>query len=73
MLVKDIKAFIKKKKKKSKQQYGRKRYRNVSEDKKQNLVEYRKEKNYKMRKKYLITIIRKIFSFRNFVVFSRLG
>lgn len=73
MLVKDIKAFLKKKKKKSKQQYGRKRYRNVSEDKKQNLVEYRKEKNYKMRKKYLITIIRKIFSFRNFVVFSRLG
>ena len=73
MLVKDIKAFLKKKKKKSKQQYGRKRYRNVSEDKKQNLVEYRKEKNYKMRKKYLITIIRKIFSFTNFVVFSRLG
>ena len=73
MLVKDIKAFLKKKKKKSKQQYGRKRYRNVSEDKKQNLVEYRKEKNYKMRKKYLITTIRKIFSFRNFVVFSRLG
>ena len=66
-------SLSKEKKKKNKQQYGRKRYRNVSEDKKQNLVEYRKEKNYKMRKKYLITIIRKIFSFRNFVVFSRLG
>ena len=42
-LVKDIKMFLKKKKKK-KQQYGRERYKNLSEDEKQKLVEYRKKK-----------------------------
>ena len=39
-LVKDIKIFLKKKKKK--QQYGCERYKNLSEEKKQKLVEYRK-------------------------------
>ena len=42
-LVKDIKMFLKKKKKK-KQQYSRERYKNLSEDEKQKLVEYRKKK-----------------------------
>ena len=40
-LVKDIKVFLRKKKEK-KQQYGRERYKNLSEDEKQNLAEYRK-------------------------------
>ena len=40
-LVKDIKVFLKKKKKK-KRQYGRERYKNLQEDEKQKLVEYRK-------------------------------
>ena len=39
-LVKDIKIFLKKQKKK--QQYGCERYKNLSEEKKQKLVEYRK-------------------------------
>ena len=47
-LVKDIKIFLKKKKEK-RQQYGRERYENLSEDEKQTLVEYRK-KYYRMRK-----------------------
>ena len=38
-LVKDVKIFLKKKKKK-KQQDGCERYKNLSEDEKQNLVEY---------------------------------
>ena len=42
MLVKDIKIFLEKKKKK-KQQYGREHYKNLSEDEKQKLVEYRKK------------------------------
>ena len=42
-LVKDIKMFLKKKKKK-KQQYGRERYKNLSEDEKQKLADYRKKK-----------------------------
>ena len=46
-LVKDIKDFLKKKKKK--QQYGCEKYKTLSEDEKQTLVEYRK-KYYKMRK-----------------------
>ena len=50
-LVKDIKVFIKKKKKK--QQYGCKGYKNLSEDEKQKLLEYRKN-YYKMRKKALL-------------------
>ena len=47
-VLKDIKIFLKKKKKK-KQQYGCERYKNLSEDEKQKLVEYRK-KYYRMRK-----------------------
>ena len=39
--MKYIKIFLKKKKKK-KQQYGRERYRNVSENEEQKLVEYGK-------------------------------
>ena len=52
-LEKDIKIFLKKKKKKKKQQYGRECYKNLSEDKKQKLVEYRK-KNHRIRKKFNI-------------------
>ena len=44
--MKDIKIFLEKKKKK-KQQYGRERYKNFSEDEKNKLVEYRK-KYYRM-------------------------
>ena len=50
-LVKDIKIFLKKKIKK-KRQYGRGRYKNLSGDEKQQLVEYRKK--YKMRKNALL-------------------
>ena len=49
--MKGIKIFQKKKKKKS-FQYGRKHYKNLSEDEKQKLVEYRK-KNYRMEKNAL--------------------
>ena len=48
---KDIKIFLKKKKGK-KQEYGCERYKNLSEDEKQKLVEYRK-KYYTMRKNAL--------------------
>ena len=40
-LVKDIKVFLKKKMKK-KRQHGRERFKNLPEDEKQELVEYRK-------------------------------
>ena len=40
-LAKDIKIYLKKKKKK-KQDYGRERYKNLSKDEKQKSVEYRK-------------------------------
>ena len=40
-LMKDIKIFLKKKKNK-KRQYGRERYKNVLEDEKQKLVDYKK-------------------------------
>ena len=46
-LTKDIKIFLKKKKEK-----GRERYKNLSEDEKQKLVEYRK-KNYQRIKRAL--------------------
>ena len=46
--MKDIKIFLKKKKKK-KRQYSRERYKSLSEDEKDKLVEYRK-KYYRMRK-----------------------
>ena len=49
-LVKDIKTFLKKKKK---QQHGRERYKNLSEGEKNNLVEYRK-KFYKTRNRSLL-------------------
>ena len=45
--MKDIKVFLKKKKKK--RQYGRERYKNLSEDEKNKLVEYKKNNN-RMRK-----------------------
>ena len=41
-LVKDIKIFLKKKKKK-KRQYDRERYKNLLENEKNKLVEYRKK------------------------------
>ena len=46
--MKDIKVFLKKKKEK-KRQYGRERYKNLTEDEKQNLVDYKKI-SYKMTK-----------------------
>ena len=52
-LMKDIKVFLKKKKKK-KQQYGL-HEKNLSENKKQVLVEYRK-KYYRMRKNALLSL-----------------
>ena len=48
----DIKAILKKKKK-QKQQHGRKRYKNLSEDEKQNLFDIRKI-YFKMRKNALL-------------------
>ena len=60
-LVKDVKIFLQEKK----PQYGCERYKNLSEDEKNKLVEYRK-KYYKMRKKRLIIIIRKYFDFKKF-------
>ena len=60
-LVKDVKIFLQEKK----PQYGCERYKNLSEDEKNKLVEYRK-KYYKMRKKCLIIIIRKYFDFKKF-------
>ena len=53
-LVKDIKTFLKKTKK-SKCQYGREHYKNLSENEKQKLVEYRK-KYYRMRKNALLQL-----------------
>ena len=50
--MKDIKIFLKKKKKK-KWEYGRERYKNLWEDKKQTVAEYRK-KYYKMKKSALL-------------------
>ena len=44
-----VKIFLKKKTKNKKNQYGCERYRNLPEDEKQRLVEYRK-KNYKTQK-----------------------
>ena len=51
-LVKDIKIFLKKKKK-EKQQYCCECYKNISENEKQKLVKYRK-KYYRMRKNALL-------------------
>ena len=50
--MKDIKIFIEKKKKK-KQQHGSEPYKNLSEEEKQKLAEYRK-KIYRMRKNIII-------------------
>ena len=47
------KPFKKKKKKIKKRQYGRKRYKNLQQDKKQKHIEYI-NKYYKMRKKVLL-------------------
>ena len=52
MLVKNIKNFLKKKRKKN-QQYGCECYKNLSKDVKQKLVDYRK-KHYRMRKNVLL-------------------
>ena len=48
-IAKDIKTLLIRKKTKSKKQYGSKQYKNLSEDEKQKLVEYRKI-YYEMRK-----------------------
>ena len=69
--MKDIKAFLKKKKEKQ-QQYGRKDTE-ISQGIKNKIWLNIEKTNYKVKKKNLITIIRIIFSLRNFVVFSRLG
>ena len=50
--MKDIKIFLKKKKNR-KRQYCCERYKNISEDKKQKLIEYRK-KHYRMKKNTLL-------------------
>ena len=52
--MKDIKIFLRKKKEK-KQYDGRKSYKNLSEDEKQKLVDYR-EKYYRMRKNVLLQL-----------------
>ena len=57
-LLKDIKVFVKKRKKK-KQQYGCERYKNLSEDKKSKLVEFRKR--YKKLEKTLPYNYKKAF------------
>ena len=54
-LVKDIKVFLKKKKKKE-WQNGLEQYKSLQEDEKQKLAEFRK-KYYKMRKKSLIITV----------------
>ena len=54
-LVKDIKVFLRKKKKKE-WQNGLEQYKSLQEDEKQKLAEYRK-KYYKMRKKSLIITV----------------
>ena len=51
MLLKDIKVFLNKRKKK-KGQYGCEHQKYISENRKQNLAEYRKK--YKMRKSALL-------------------
>ena len=51
-LVKNIKIFLRKKKKKN-PEYSHERYKNLSEDEEQKLVEYR-EKCYSMRKNTLL-------------------
>ena len=50
--MKNIKIFLRKKKKKN-PEYSRERYKNLSEDEEQKLVEYR-EKCYSMRKNTLL-------------------
>ena len=57
-LVKDIKIFLKTKRKK-KRQYGRESYK-IANVEKQKLVEYRK-KYYRIRKKHFIIIMKKYF------------
>ena len=56
--MKDIKIILIKKKKK-KQQYGRERYKNLSENEKNKLVEYRK--NITKREKMLYCNYKKVF------------
>ena len=58
-LAKDIKVFLKTKKKK-KRHYGCEQYRNLQEDEKQKLVEYRKIKLYN-EKNCVIIIIRNYY------------
>ena len=61
-LAKDIKIFLKKKKKKN-QQYGHERYKNLSKGEKKNkLAEYRKKQN---KKKHFIIITRKYFNLKS--------
>ena len=63
-LIKDIKFFLKKKKKKS-QHYGSEHYKNLSGDEKRKLVEYSKKKLWNEKKSFSI-IIRKYLSLENF-------
>ena len=55
----------KKEEKEKKRQYGLERYKNLPEDEKQKLFEYRKK--YKMKKKTPYNNYKKLFSFRKFV------
>ena len=55
----------KKEEKEKKRQYGLGRYKNLPEDEKQKLFEYRKK--YKMKKKTPYNNYTKLFSFRKFV------
>ena len=52
---------LSKEEKEKKGQYGRENYKNLSENEKNKLVEYRKI-YYRMRKKYLNTIIKRYFN-----------
>ena len=53
--MKDIKIFLEKKKKK-KRQYGYERYKNLSQDEKNKLVEYRKKILQNDKKRFIIII-----------------
>ena len=48
--MKKIKIYLTKKNKKKKRQYGREQYKNLSEDEKEKLVEYRKKILYNEKK-----------------------
>ena len=68
MLVKGLKIFLKKKKK---LKYGRKRYRNLTEDEKQRLVEYRKNysKIQKIKTDSFIDSVKSLHEMKKFLNF----